>query len=142
VSLTFYHVQQLSRDLSQYLNQSLADEDISMSHWAVIFQLHHHGAMTQTDLKNRLNIEAPPLSRTLRKLEQLGYIHKHSSTDKRTNDISLSEKGEKRFPIWQEKIKEAENRLRSGLGEEGEQILDRQVRELTRIIHKERGGEF
>ncbi|ARI75945.1 MarR family winged helix-turn-helix transcriptional regulator [Halobacillus mangrovi] len=141
MSLTFYHIQQLSRELGQYLNQAFAGEDISLSHWSVIFQLHYHGAMTQTELKNRLNIEAPPLSRTLRKLEDLGYIEKHSSTDKRTNDIHLSEKGQIRYPVWEKAIKEAEDRLRSGLGKERERSLDLHVKELTGLIRKEKEGK-
>ncbi|MBX0357992.1 MarR family winged helix-turn-helix transcriptional regulator [Halobacillus sp. Nhm2S1] len=140
MSLIFHHIQQLSRKVNQFLNEGLQDEDIYMSHWAVLFQLHSHGgSMTQAELKERLNIEAPPLSRVIAKLESLGYIHKNKSTDQRTNDITMTKAGEDRYPVWQQAIQKAETRLLERFGAQRETVLEEHVRTLSRLIEEERG---
>ncbi|MEC3884408.1 MarR family transcriptional regulator [Halobacillus sp. HZG1] len=140
MSLIFHHIQQLSRNVNQFLNEGLRDEDIYMSHWAVLFQLHSHGgSMTQADLKDRLNIEAPPLSRVIAKLEALGYIAKNKSIDQRTNDITLTKSGRERYPVWQQAIQKAEARLLERYGDQREAVLEEHVLTLSRLIEEERG---
>ncbi|MGR9048370.1 MarR family winged helix-turn-helix transcriptional regulator [Halobacillus faecis] len=140
MSLLFHHIQQLSRNVNQFLNEGLQDEDIYMSHWAVLFQLHSHGgSMTQAELKDRLNIEAPPLSRVIAKLETLGYIEKNKSTDQRTNDITLSKAGRERYPMWRQAIQNTEASLLERLGERRESVLEEHVLTLSRLIEEERG---
>lgn len=139
MTLLFHHIQQLSRNVNQYLNDALKDEEIYMSHWAVLFQLHSTGgSMTQTALKERLNIEAPPLSRVIRKLESFGYVSKSKSEDQRTNDITLTKKGRDRYPVWKHAIGEAEKHLLDQLGSEREKVLERHVKELSGMIETER----
>lgn len=138
-SLVFHHIQQLSRDVNQYLNEALKDENISMSHWSVIFQLHINEQMTQSELKAQLNIEAPPLSRTLTRLEELGYVHKFSSIDKRTNNIVLTSKGEANYTRWQRAIQQAEDRLIEEFGSDRKQELDQLTLLLSSIIRKQGG---
>ncbi|CDQ18713.1 DNA-binding transcriptional regulator, MarR family [Halobacillus karajensis] len=140
MSLVFHHVQQLSRNLNQYLNEALEGEDIFMSHWAILFKIHsNEGCLTQAELKERLNIEAPPLSRAIAKLESLGYIEKYKSEDQRTNDIRMTEAGLKRYPYWQKAIQQAEERLLSRFGEDREEELESHVLTLSRMIAEERG---
>lgn len=112
-----------------------------MSHWAVLFQVYSNGGcMTQAELKERLNIEAPPLSRVITKLETLGYIRKYKSEDQRTNDISLTARGEERYPYWQRSIQKAEARLIEKLGEDREKQLETHVLALSQLVSEERGG--
>ncbi|MFQ3545243.1 MarR family transcriptional regulator [Halobacillus rhizosphaerae] len=138
--MLFHRIQQLSRDVNQYLNHALKDEDIYMSHWAVIFQLKQFGPMTQTELKERLNIEAPPLSRTLKRLEEMEYVQKWTSQDHRTNDLQLSAKGESYYPGWEKKIKSAENRVLSQLGEQGEAELEQKLIAISSMMNG-KGGQ-
>ncbi|QAS53198.1 MarR family transcriptional regulator [Halobacillus litoralis] len=141
LTLLFHRIQQLSRDLNKYLNESLEEEDIYMSHWAVLFQLESNdGCMTQAELKERLNIEAPPLSRVIQKLVKLGYIEKNKSKDQRTNDITITRKGEERYPFWRKAIGEAEERLLEKLGTTGEKALEEHVLSLSRMVSEERRG--
>ncbi|WP_082232536.1 MarR family winged helix-turn-helix transcriptional regulator [Halobacillus massiliensis] len=139
MSLVFHHIQQLSRDVNQYLNRALKDEPIYMSHWAVIYQLHEQEPLTQTELKERLNIEAPPLSRTIKRLEELKYIRKTSSSDKRRNELFLTSEGKANFPRWQQAIQSAEDGLIEKFGESSKQELDHLVMSLTTIIRTQGG---
>ncbi|RDY66653.1 MarR family winged helix-turn-helix transcriptional regulator [Halobacillus sp. SY10] len=142
MSLIFHHIQQLSRNVNQFLNEGLQGEDIYMSHWAVLFQLHSHGgSMTQAELKNRLNIEAPPLSRVIAKLETQGYVQKNKSSDQRTNDITLTKAGKDRYPVWEQAIQKAETRLLERYGERRETVLEEHVLSLSRLIEEERGRD-
>ncbi|MFG6147205.1 MarR family winged helix-turn-helix transcriptional regulator [Halobacillus sp. B23F22_1] len=141
MSLVFHHILQLSREVNYYLNEALKDEEIFMSHWAVIFQLHEHGLMTQTELKERLNVEAPPLSRTISRLLDLGFIEKYASSDKRTNNIKLSSSGEFHYERWKALIKEAEEVLLQELGEQRKKELDEHVKTLSNVLRKIKGGE-
>ncbi|ELK47420.1 UNVERIFIED_CONTAM: MarR family transcriptional regulator [Halobacillus marinus] len=139
MSLIFHHIQQLSRNVNQYLNEALKEEEIYMSHWAVLFQLYSNGGvMTQSVLRERLNIEAPPLSRVIVKLESLGYVSKGPSEDQRTNDITLTEAGTKAFPRWQQAIQDSEERLLKELGADNERDLESLIKHLSDIISKER----
>ncbi|WP_255408397.1 MarR family winged helix-turn-helix transcriptional regulator [Halobacillus sp. Marseille-P3879] len=103
--------------------------------------MHENGQLTQTQLKDRLNIEAPPLSRTVARLEELGYIEKYVSEDKRTNNIKLSEEGEANYPKWQALIQTAENSLLQELGEKRKTELDDHVLTLSAVIRKIKGGD-
>ncbi|SFK40099.1 DNA-binding transcriptional regulator, MarR family [Halobacillus dabanensis] len=139
MSLLFHHIQQLSREINQYLNTALEGEEIFMSHWAVLFQVSSNGGcITQAELKERLNIEAPPLSRVIAKLETLGYIQKYKSEDQRTNDISLTTRGKERYPHWQQSIQKAEARLIERLGKDREKKLESDVINLSQLVSEER----
>nr|WP_256521946.1 winged helix DNA-binding protein [Halobacillus sp. A5] len=112
-----------------------------MSHWAVIFQLHENGQLTQKQLKDKLNIEAPPLSRTITRLEELGYVEKFTSADKRTNNIKLTAAGESNYPRWQSSIQKAEAILLNQLGEQRKNELDAHIQTLSSVIHNIKGGD-
>ncbi|WP_173918455.1 MarR family winged helix-turn-helix transcriptional regulator [Halobacillus sp. Marseille-Q1614] len=134
MSLVFHHLQQLARSVNQYLNQALKDEDIYMSHWAVIFQLHQYDQLTQKELKEKLNIEGPPLSRTIKRLEELGYVSKKSHEDKRTHALMLTEKGKSSYSRWEAAIQTAENELIQKFGEENKQELDCYIRKFSSVV--------
>ncbi|UOQ45231.1 MarR family transcriptional regulator [Halobacillus salinarum] len=138
MTLLFHHIQQLSRTVNQYLNEGLVQEDIYMSHWAVIYQLGENGRMTQAELKERLNIEAPPLSRTIKKLIKLGYVEKWASDDRRTNDLQLSAEGKENYPRWKSLIQEQENGLLTLFDEDQLMEFEERIHHFSQTI-KTRG---
>lgn len=100
----FHSLQQLSRELTKGLNEALQPFDIYSSHWSVLYVLKNNGSLTQKEIADYLSIEAPPITRTIQKLVELGYVKQVKGKDKRTKNIELTESSLEMFPKWEEAV--------------------------------------
>lgn len=92
--------------------------------------------MTQTEIWQYMNVEAPTVTRTLTKLEQSGWIVRLQGKDKRERIVQLSEEAERIVPEIEKRILEVESELVSSLSEEEQEEL---IRLLKKIGEKQSG---
>lgn len=114
----FHMIFQKTRLLQKNLNQALKEHNLFSSQWTVLYCVHQHGEMTLTDIWKYLNVEAPTITRTVSRLETLGWLSTFSGKDRREKFVRLSENAIAKFPEIQETIIKFEQQAVEGLTEE------------------------
>ena len=70
----FHEIFQKTRLLSKELNLVLKEYDLFASQWTVLYCVHQHEEMILTNIWRYLNVEAPTITRTVSRLEELGWL--------------------------------------------------------------------
>ncbi len=100
-----------SRTWEQALNEELAPLGITYRQWQVLCWLALEGERTQTELADRLRIEAPTLVGILDRMEKAGWIRRQPAPrDRRKNLIVPTPRVQ---PIWN-KAADCARRVRAG----------------------------
>ena len=113
----FHTLHQLSRKLTNKLNEALKPFGLYSAQWSVIFVLKTKGSLTQKELCEYLFVEAPPMTRTIQRLVKQGFVKQVQGKDKREKHIQLTEAAIKDFPKWEQAVFENNKALLNGLPE-------------------------
>ncbi len=100
----FHLINQLSRKLTKKLNEVLQPFGLYSAQWSVIFVLMRKGTLTQKEISNYLFVEAPPMTRTIKRLANQGYVIQEYGTDKRKKYIRLSDRAIASYPEWEKAV--------------------------------------
>lgn len=119
----FHSIHQLSRNLTKRVNAALEPYEIYSSQWSVLFVLKEKGSMTQKELCQYLAVEAPPMTRTIQKLQKLGLIEQIEGEDRRKKYIGLTEKAITSYPVWEQAVMNVNDQIISGLSEPDQKEL-------------------
>jgi MarR family transcriptional regulator, transcriptional regulator for hemolysin len=114
---------QLSRQLTNKLNEVLKPLGLYGSQWAVIFVLKKKGSLTQRELCDYLFVEAPPMTRTIQRLVKQGYVRQVPGQDKREKYVQLTDEALKEFPKWEHAVTELNQSLLKHLPESSQEEL-------------------
>ncbi|WP_312469019.1 MarR family transcriptional regulator [Neobacillus sp.] len=107
----FHTLHQLSRHLTNKLNEALKPLGLYSAQWAVIFVLKKSGSLTQKELCDYLFVEAPPMTRTIQRLVKQGYVRQVPGKDKREKHVQLTEEALKQYPEWESVVNEVNQGL-------------------------------
>ena len=121
--------------LSKELNQVLKEYDLFASQWTVLYCVHRHGEMILTHIWKYLNVEAPTITRTVSRLEELGWLTTYEGKDRREKIVRLSEEATAKFSAIEASITEFENEFLNELSKDDQAIL----MGLLKKLDKERG---
>ncbi len=119
----FHILFQQQRILVNKLNEVLKKHDLYHSQWTILFVLYKQGPMTLTAIWKYLNVEAPTVTRTVARLEQLGWVKREIGMDKREKIVSLTEKALAAFPSIEDTIVQYEEEMVRHLDESEQQQL-------------------
>jgi MarR family transcriptional regulator, transcriptional regulator for hemolysin len=119
----FHTLHQLSRNLTNQMNETLKPFGLYSAQWAVIFVLKTKGILTQKDLCDYLSVEAPPMTRTIQRLVKQGYVQQVQGKDKREKHIQLTEDALKQYPTWEKSVNKLNQSLLMGLPEAAQSEL-------------------
>ncbi|WP_281658574.1 MarR family transcriptional regulator [Halobacillus sp. Cin3] len=111
------------RRLNQRMNEKLKEYDLYMSQWVIIYTLHTMGPMTQKEIWQYLNVEAPTVTRTITRLEEKGWLVRKQGADKRQRIIHISPEAEQLRNEISTSIRKYENEQLLGLTKEEEHQL-------------------
>ena len=95
--------------------------DLNRSQASILLTLHHCESMSQKDLAKQLNITAPSITSSIRKMEQFGY-----PADQRVMRLALTEKGRSCIQSIKDVTDKMEEILLKGMSVE-EKILFRRL---------------
>lgn len=129
----FHDIFQKTRLLSKELNLVLKKYDLFAAQWTVLYCVHLQGEMTLTDIWKYLNVEAPTVTRTVNRLEVLGWLTTQEGQDRRAKIVRLSEEATVKFPEIKASIIQFENEFLQRLSND-EQVL---LQELLGKMNKE-----
>ncbi|MGK7378889.1 MarR family winged helix-turn-helix transcriptional regulator [Planococcus sp. 1R117A] len=122
-NLLFHEIHQKSRLSVKEVNEALKEFDLYSSQWSILFCLKQFSSMTQKEIWQYLNVEAPTVTRTLTRLEESGWVIRKEGTDKRERIVQLSARAEKVVPEIEKRVLEVEENLVSSLSEDEQKLL-------------------
>jgi MarR family transcriptional regulator, transcriptional regulator for hemolysin len=98
-----HKINQLARYFNKSLNEEISAFGLFSSQWAIIMYLYRYGESTQTEIGQYLCVEAPTITRTLSRMEKMGWIKREAGReDKRAKIISLSSEAVRMYTKWEE----------------------------------------
>ena len=119
----FHTLHQLSRHLTNTLNEALKPLGLYGSQWSVIFVLQTKGSLTQKELCEYLFVEAPPMTRTIQRLVKQGYVRQVQGKDKREKLVQLTDVALTLYPEWEKTVMENNQSLLKHLPEASQEEL-------------------
>ncbi|CAM4276813.1 MarR family transcriptional regulator [Bacillus manliponensis] len=125
----FHAVSQTARKFSKTFNARVSPTGLFSAQWAVIFRLNETGPCTQTELCQYLNVESPTMTRTLTRMETMGWIIRTEGKDRREKMISLSNTALQMIPSWQEEVHTFEEKALQNIDEE-------ELHHAFQVLHK------
>ena len=128
--LLFHEIHQKSRLSVKEVNEALKEFKLYSSQWSILFCLEQFGSMTQKEIWQYLNVEAPTVTRTLMRLEESGWVVRKEGVDKRERIVQLSEHATEVVPEIEKRIQEVEENLVSSLSEEEQKLLIELLRKI------------
>lgn len=128
MNLLFHELLQKTREFTNGVNIVLKEHGLFSSQWTVLFTIEKHGQMTLTSIWKYLNVEAPTITRTINRLEELGLLQHEPGFDRRSKLVSLTDAGRAKYQEVIETVSLYEENFARGLTEE-EQLQFRQLLE-------------
>ena len=119
----FHMFFQQNRYLVNKLNEVLKPHGLFSSQWTILFLLHQDGPMSLTAIWKYLNVEAPTVTRTVNRLETLGWVERQYGMDKREKIISLTKKGLEQFPPIAASVRSFEQENKKKLSQQDQELL-------------------
>ncbi|AFS79734.1 transcriptional regulator, MarR family [Gottschalkia acidurici 9a] len=134
MNLYGHKVNQLGRYFNKKLNEKISSLGLYSSQWGIILYLYKKKKCTQVELSNYLHVEAPTITRTINRMEKMGWVIREDGDDKREKYIRLTEKAYDIYPRWDEASREIETACTENITK-GElnifnSVLERMIRNL------------
>src|SRR4051794_2767391 len=131
----FHTLHQLSRHLTNTLNEALKPLGLYGSQWSVIYVLKTKGSLTQKELCDYLFVEAPPMTRTIQRLVKQGYVSQVQGKDKREKHVQLTDIALQEYPKWEQIVNTVNKELLKNIpGPSQEQLMKLQKTWLQQIL--------
>ncbi|EIM07261.1 putative HTH-type transcriptional regulator ywoH [Planococcus antarcticus DSM 14505] len=137
-NLLFHEIHQKSRLSIKEVNETLKEFKLYSSQWSILFCLKQFGSMTQKEIWQYLNVEAPTVTRTIVRLEESGWILRREGKDKRERIVQLSLFAEQKIPEIENRILQTEERLVSHLSDKEQNQLLALLKKIGRMSSEEK----
>ena len=125
-----HNVNQLGRSYIKKLNEKISPLGLYSSQWGVVLYLHKNKQCTQIEICKYLGVEAPTVTRTLARLEEMDLVIRTEGKDKRERLIELTEKAKEQFPKWYEAATSIELEAVSNISEEELEIFNKVLEKI------------
>jgi DNA-binding MarR family transcriptional regulator len=126
----------LYRPFENNLNIQLNKHDLHRAQWSILYYLNNYGFATLVELANYQGVEKPTITRTIARLEELGYVEHVPSKDKREKRMRLTELGKKVYSEVRVTIDQYEQEILKGITEEEQLAAIRIMGEIRNNIIK------
>jgi|SRR5690606_23744954 len=90
------------RYINKKLNERLQEHGLYNSQWSIMYYLYKNGTKTQKEIMNYFHVNAPTITRTVKRMEENGWVSRVEGQDRRERYIELTKEAK-------EKYKEIEN---------------------------------
>ena len=102
----------LAKAQSIYFNNMLSELDINITQLHILFEVAGDSTLNQEKIASRCNTNKGAIARSIKKLEDNGFIERTiDENNRRQNIISMTEKGEMTFNKSKDNLKEFEDIL-------------------------------
>ncbi|WP_096270162.1 MarR family winged helix-turn-helix transcriptional regulator [Paucisalibacillus globulus] len=90
------------RYINKKLNERLQEHGLYNSQCSIMYYLYKNGTKTQKEIMNYFHVNAPTITRTVKRMEENGWVSRVEGQDRRERYIELTKEAK-------EKYKEIEN---------------------------------
>lgn len=132
----FHQLLMLYRPFENKLNFHLAEHQLHRAQWSIFYYLFNNGSATLVELSHYLYVEKPTVTRTMNRLEELGYVEHVPSHDKREKRTQLTELGRKVYAEVRVTIDQFEAGILKGVSEQEQLEAIRIMGEIRENIIK------
>lgn len=129
-----HNVNQLARSFTKKLNEKISPLGLYSSQWGIVLYLNKKEQCTQIELCKYLGVEAPTITRTLARMEEMGLVIRTEGKDKREKHIKLTEKAYELFPKWYEAATSTELEAISNISEEEMEIFNNVLEKMMKNL--------
>jgi DNA-binding MarR family transcriptional regulator len=126
-----HKISQTARVFSKKLNGVLSPKGLYSSQWGILMCLNYRSTLTQVQISNYLHVEAPTITRTLTRLEEMGWVIRAEGEDKRERYVSLSPQAVEKFPEWLEAADQLEKAALRDISEEDLATFNRVLKKMN-----------
>ncbi|WP_255286598.1 MULTISPECIES: MarR family winged helix-turn-helix transcriptional regulator [unclassified Bacillus (in: firmicutes)] len=117
----FHQLLMMYRPFENRLNVHLAEHQLYRAQWTILYYLANNESATLVELSHYMSVEKPTVTRTINRLEELGFVEHVPGKDKREKRMQLSAAGQKVYKDVRVTIDQYEQEILEGITEE-EQI--------------------
>ena len=121
---------QKNRQVVNHLNEALKEHGLFHAQWTILYLLEKNGPMSLTEIWKYLDVEAPTVTRTVSRLQVLGWIVRVEGTDKREKIVALSDYAISQFPKIEASIEAFEEKVTQKLSQQEQQHLIELLKKL------------
>lgn len=121
---------QKNRQIVNHLNEALKEYGLFHAQWTILYLLEKNGPMSLTEIWKYLEVEAPTVTRTVSRLQILGWVVRLEGADKREKIIALSPSAIEQFPKIAASIERFESKVTQQLSQQEQQQLIELLRKL------------
>ena len=101
---TCLNIRKAARAVTQFYDHALRPSGLRATQFSVLVGVRRSGPLTLTQLAEKLAMEQSTLTRNLRPLTREGLLQTAPGGDRRTREVKITEKGERRLklalPLW------------------------------------------
>ncbi|WP_236694001.1 MarR family winged helix-turn-helix transcriptional regulator [Sporosarcina globispora] len=126
----------LYRPFENRLNTELSKHHLYRAQWSILYYLYNDGSVTLVELSHYLGVEKPTVTRTIAKLEDMGYLEPVPTKDKREKRMQLTDTGRKVYQEVRVAIDEFEQEILNGISEEEQLKGIRVMSEIRKNLMK------
>ncbi|MCM3089839.1 MarR family transcriptional regulator [Cytobacillus sp. AMY 15.2] len=135
----FHQLVLLYRPFENRLNNELSKHQLYRAQWSIMYYLFNDGSITLVELSHYLGVEKPTVTRTIAKLEEMGYLEPVPTKDKREKRMQLTATGRWVYQEVRAAIDEFEKEILKGISEEEQLEGIRMMSEIRKNLIQ---GEF
>lgn len=118
-SITYLHRQKV-----KFMNNRLKDYEIYGAMYMILNYVERNPGTTQDAIVLDLSINKCTIARRTKRLEELSYLYRKTDpTDRRQNNLYLTEKGQKIVPVIRQNLRTWSEMISSKLSEEEKETL-------------------
>lgn len=111
------------RYINKHLNDCLKQHGLYNAQWSILYYLYKNGAKTQSEIMSYFHVEAPTITRTVKRMEENGWIVRVPGADKRERYIELTADAKKKYSEIEKTVSEHEEIMLANLTIEEKQFL-------------------
>jgi DNA-binding MarR family transcriptional regulator len=127
----------LYRPFENMLNVHLAEHNLYRAQWTILYFLANNGTATLVELSQYMSVEKPTVTRTINRLEEMGYVEHIPGKDKREKRMQLSESGKQVYQDVRVTIDQYEQEILQGISENEQMEAIRIMGEIQKNITKQ-----
>jgi MarR family transcriptional regulator, transcriptional regulator for hemolysin len=119
----FHLLNQRVRYINKNLNESLQKHGLYNAQWSIMFYLYKNGAKTQKEIMNYFLVNAPTITRTVKRMEDHGWISREAGNDRRERYIELTKEAKDKYEEIELTVSLHEKKMLANLTEEEKKVL-------------------
>ena len=119
----------------------LGKHGLYRAQWSLLYYLANNGSATLVELANYQRTEKPTVTRTVAKLEELGYLEHIPGKDRREKRMQLTEYGKTIYLEVRKTVDDFEQEILKGVSEKDQLESIQVMKEIRKnLIQKETGN--